>query len=103
MSVYARIANAAKYVGISITPGAVKDLFERELLVGYTGPADGVLLLHNTSKLLHMLQYGPVDIDEACKLLYGEDYVGEPTDYVKALFAPSELRPIDTKKMEELL
>lgn len=103
MSVYARVASAAKCEGISITPGAVKDLFEKELLVGYTGPADGVFLLHNTSKLLPMLQHGPVDLEEACKLLYGEDYAGEPTDYVKALFAPSEFRPIDTKKMEELL
>lgn len=106
MDVYRRISEAAKLEGIRITPGAVKELFEHEKLVGYSGPERGILLLLETSTLLPLLLSGASGDDvmqEACRALYGHDFEGEPSEFVKALFAPSKVKPIDTKKMEELL
>lgn len=106
MDVYRRISEAAKLEGIKITPGAVKELFEHEKLVGYSGPESGILLLLETSTLLPSLLSGASGedvIQEACRTLYGQDFEGEPSEYVKALFTPSKVKPLDTKKMEELL
>lgn len=106
MDVYRRISEAAKLEGITITPGAVKELYDHERLVGYSGPESGILLLLETATLLPLLLSGASGGDamqEACRTLYGQDFEGEPSEYVKALFAPSKVKQIDTKKMGELL